>query len=118
MRAETSDAPIWGTLQTMGHSGGHLRVDTGALRRASDILASVSGNFVSTGGGNIGSVGVGDVGHPGLSFAISDFCEQARRVAVDLETAVSGLGTSTSGAGTAYETTEHGIASAMEGRGG
>jgi hypothetical protein len=102
----------------MGHSGGQLRVDTSALAEAGSILSSVSGTFVSSGGDNIGSVGVSEVGHPGVAFAISDFCEQARRVAVDLDTAVSGLGTSTSGAGTAYETTEHGIAAAMEGRGG
>jgi hypothetical protein len=93
-------------------------VDTPALAQAGSILESVSTEFVSSGGGDIGNVGVGEVGHPGLSFAISDFCEQARRVAVDLDTAVSGLAISTSGAGTAYETTEHGIASGMERRGG
>jgi hypothetical protein len=102
----------------MGRGGGELRVDTSALAEAGSILSSVSGTFVSSGGDNIGSVGVGDVGHPGLAFAISDFCEQARRVAVDLDTAVGGLGATTTGAGTAYETTEHGIASAMDPRGG
>jgi hypothetical protein len=102
----------------MGRSGGQLRVDPAALAEAGSILGSVSGTFVSSGGDNVGSVGVGDVGHPGLAFAVSDFCEQARRVAVDLDTAVSGLGATTTGAGTAYETTESGIASAMESRGG
>jgi hypothetical protein len=102
----------------MGGSGGELRVDTSALAEAGSILGSVSGTFVSSGGGNIGSVGVADVGHPALAFAISDFCEQARRVAVDLDTAVASLGATTAGAGNAYETTEHGIASSMGGRGG
>jgi hypothetical protein len=107
-----------GYIPGMAGSGGQLRVDTPALAEAGSILGSVSGTFVSTGGDNVGSIGVGDLGHPALAFAVSDFCEQARRVAVDLDTAVTGLGQTTAGAGTAYETTEHGIASSMGSRGG
>jgi hypothetical protein len=98
--------------------GQRLQVDTAALQAAGTVLQGVAGVFESTGGTSVGSAGIGALGHLRLTAAVSDFSEQARRVAADLEGAVTGLGASTSGAGSAYDATESGIAAGIAQRGG
>jgi hypothetical protein len=85
---------------------GRLRVDTEALASAAGTLRHVTGSFVSDGTDNAGSLGEDAIGHPGLTYAVSDFCEQARRVAVDLDANVSSLGTAAHSSALRYEQTE------------